>query len=276
MVRVGSYAHSPRHWPLVATLTTGMVIKTIEARCEGRQEEAHALASDFGGCCASGPIHELEYRIVLFEDREELWDHTSRRRGFSLSFRSLDRRVGSGNLSRRQPLGRAIGQRATHVVDATAGLGHDACLLACMGWKVVAIEQDPFIATLLKLSVTDAHRAADLSATLSENLQVVCGDAAIELAKIPSPDVVYLDPMFEITRGSALPRKPAQLLQTLAPKPDCGSSHNTQTLFASATSAAHRVVVKRPRGGPPLKDDPALVFGGRLVRYDVYLSTPDQ
>ena len=43
-------------------------------------------------------------------------------------------------------------------------------------------------------------------------------------------------------------------------------------LFEVARARARRVVVKRPRKGPPLGPTPDLQFEGRQVRYDVYLA----
>lgn len=245
-----------------------MVTKTVESRCVERLEEAQQLASRFSGHCVSGPLQRDEYRIVLFADRAELWDWTSRKHGFPLSFRSIDRRTGAGNLSRKQPIARAIGARASHIIDATAGLGHDACLLACMGWCVDAIERDPFVGCLLELAIQDALPVDDLSDILQHNLHVHIGDACSYITEQQQLDVVYLDPMFEMTRGTALPRKPAQILQSLVDHND----GDGLSLFEVARARARRVVVKRPRKGPPLGPAPHLQFEGRQVRYDVYLA----
>jgi 16S rRNA (guanine1516-N2)-methyltransferase len=245
-----------------------MARRTVESRCEARVAEAEQVAVAAGAEVCSGVVETDEYRIVLFDDREELWDAASRRRGMPLSFRSIDRRVGTGNLSRKQPLGRAIGGSATTIIDATAGLGHDACLLACMGWRVMAIERDPFIAMMLTIAHRDATRCAALGKILSDGMTIQPGSAAPILQSLPTrPDVVYLDPMFALRKGSALPRKPAQILQALA------EAGGDEALFDASCRAADRVVVKRPTGGPPIARDPDLIFKGRLVRYDVYLNT---
>jgi 16S rRNA (guanine1516-N2)-methyltransferase len=243
-----------------------MAVRSIESRCPDRLVEAAELAVSSGATHTSDPIGADEYRIILFEDREELWDVHSRRHGLPLSFRGLDRRIGGGNLSRRQPLGRAIGSKAVSVVDATAGLGHDASLLACMGWRVTAIERDPFLAVALDLSLRDADRCGDLHAMLEGRLDFRHGDA-IEMLPSLEADVVYLDPMYTGRRmRSALPRKPAQVLQALAQVGD------DAVLLAAARARADRVVVKRPMDGPSITE-PDLVFKGRLVRYDVYLGS---
>ena len=242
-----------------------VIHRTIEARDAGRVSDATKLSHASGADLVSGQIGPDEYRIILFADREELWDANSRRHGMPLSFRNIDLRTGAGNLSKKQPLAKAIGHTGTTVLDATAGLGHDAALLACMGWTILAIERDPFIATLLAISRDDARRCDDLWSRLETNLTTMCGDA-IELVQTHKPDVIYLDPMFSARRkSSALPKKPAQVLQALT------VAGGDTELLAAARGGAGRVVVKRPHDGPPIEPDPTLVFSGRLVRYDVYL-----
>lgn len=248
-----------------------MSMRSIEARDPGRLDQARHLAEVSGAVIGEGPIVDNEYRIVLLKDREELWDASSRHRGMHLTFRDIDRRTGSGNLSHKQPIARAIGTRAERVIDATAGLGHDAALLACMGWPVMALERDPFIATLLDLSLADAIRDEEFMADLGGRLEVERSEATDWFAQpMRTPgahDVIYLDPMFtQRRRSSALPRKPAQVLKALVDTSDDG-----EPLLKFARSIAHRVVVKRPDDGPELGGRPDLVFAGRQVRYDVYL-----
>ena len=243
-----------------------MAQRSVECRSVGREAEARTLATAAGAVFRSSPIVDDEYRIVLFDDREELWDVHTRKHGMPLSFRGLDRRTGTGNLSLKQPIGKAIGSKSKTVVDATAGLGHDAALLACMGWDVLAIERDAFLASTIQLSIQDAERSSELWNLMRDRLRVQHGDSKVILRSLdPQPDVVYLDPMFRDRRKpSALPKKPAQILQALAePSQEC-------ELLEVARAVARRVVVKRPKGGPSIAE-PNLTFRGRLVRYDVYL-----
>ena len=69
--------------------------------------------------------------------------------GQRVDFSKIDRRVGAGNLSKKQPLPKAIGEHST-VIDATAGFGLDAARLAMMGYHVKAIEQSPIISAMLR------------------------------------------------------------------------------------------------------------------------------
>lgn len=242
---------------------------TIEPRDTGRLEEAQRLAVEAKATLAYGPVAEDELRIMLLKDAAELWDHHSKRHGMTLGFQSIDLRTGSGNLSHRQPLARSLGPHCETILDVTGGFGYDAALLACMGWQVTCVERVPAMAAMLGLALRESMRSVSHAEALQDRLTVMHGEAkeVIQARSVPM-DVIYMDPMFEPRQGSALPRKPAQLLHRLVePNWDAGD------LFKVAQMACHRVVVKRPDDGPPLAPNPDLTFTTRQVRYDVYLQT---
>lgn len=239
---------------------------TVEARAERRREEARQLAKALGTRMQTGKVREDELRIVLLEDGAELWDASVRRHGMPLSFKSLDLRTGAGNLSHKQPLAKAIGSKATTVLDATGGWGHDAALLACMGWEVTCVERVGLLAHAQALAIAQAQTYPPLADALAGRLVSHHGDSSVLMARLPRHDVIYLDPMFEPRKGSALPKKPAQLLQRIV-----GQDLGAPDLLAQARTCAARVVVKRPNDGQVLAANPDLQFKGRLVRYDVYL-----
>lgn len=164
----------------------------------------------------------------------------------------------------RDPLLRAVGG-ARRVVDATAGLGRDAVHLAWAGRRVYAIERHPVVAAL----VGDAlARGAARGALAPGAIELRVGEAVEVLRALrPRPEVVYLDPMFPAKRkSSAAARKEMRLLRRLA-----GKAEDATALFEAAREAAReRVVVKRPDHAPPLAPRPAVSYGGKLVRYDVY------
>ncbi|MCH2134693.1 MAG: class I SAM-dependent methyltransferase [Phycisphaerales bacterium] len=251
-----------------ATANRPSTCVTIQCRCDDRREEAAALARRLGTRCVDGArVPVGEFRIVLLEHGTELWDEHSRRRGMPVDFRSLDRRTGSGSLSHKQPIAKAIGRSARTVVDATAGLGHDSFLLACLGWHVVAMERHPVVGVLLEESVRLAREDAEIMETMGDRLRVQSGDARALLQEQDPPDVIYLDPMFQPRRTSALPRKPAQVLRQLV-----GLDQDELELFEVARRCARqRVVVKRADDAPPLVEGVDLSHRGKIVRYDVYL-----
>jgi 16S rRNA (guanine1516-N2)-methyltransferase len=207
--------------------------------------------------------------LVLTPEHLELRDNRDPRTGpVYVDFTRLDLRPYGPNLSRRQPLARAIGKKTRTVVDATAGLAQDALLLARMGFQVTALERSPVVAALAR----DGLRRLETQTTSAPGyqLQLITGDArALLPALLPRPDAVYLDPMFPPKRKkSAAVKKEMRLLRELV-----GDDTDTLELFdISRRVALDRVVVKRPDDAPPLAPDPSFSFPGKLVRYDVYLT----
>ena len=170
-------------------------------------------------------------------------------------------------LVRAAGLGKGNGGKTITAVDATAGLGEDALLLAAGGCEVLLFERDPLIAELLR----DALRKAALSDGLrdaAERMHFREGDSLRGLSELETPpDVVYLDPMFPERRKSGLVGKKLQLFQMLErPCPD------EAELFEAAVKACPgRIVVKRPLKGPHLDGrKPSWSLGGKAVRFDVY------
>lgn len=180
-------------------------------------------------------------------------------RGLFVDWSRLDLRGLAG-----QPLIRALGGART-VLDATAGLGYDAFLVAATGRTVVAVERREPVFRLLE----DAHRRAGVDARLAAiagRITVVRGDARERLGdRGVLPEAIYLDPMFPPKRrAAALPPKEMQVVRALA-----GDDPDAEELFAAARASGVRVILKRPRHAPEGLCDFAL--GGKLARFEVYL-----
>ncbi|MCC7146944.1 MAG: class I SAM-dependent methyltransferase [Phycisphaeraceae bacterium] len=206
--------------------------------------------------------------LTVTATRLELHELGHRGRPLALDFAHLDVTSPAGR-TLRQPLAKAVGfkkrSQAPSILDATAGLGEDAYLLATLGCTVTAIERQPVVAALL----CDAHRRLSLvQPEIAARLTVRQGDARQLLADFnPQPQVVYLDPMFPAMNRKTAERRPLQLLRRLA-----GDDLDADALLPLALQlAAHRVVVKRPPKAPPLAGlPPAFSCHGRGVRWDVY------
>ena len=190
-------------------------------------------------------------------------------KGFKVDFLGIDRRTGAGNLSRKQPLPKAVGQSTRSVLDVTAGFCGDAFRLSMMGYSVTAVERSPVIATLVEDGIRRAKEDHEFWAEFGEQFSFVRGDVLD--GHTPEPhDVVYLDPMFPPKRKkSALPPGPIQRIQSLV---GFDNPNETIELFNRAFEfATKKVVLKRPTYAQELRQKPAHVFGGKLVRYEVYL-----
>lgn len=182
------------------------------------------------------------------------------------------RRFGGG---RGQLVARACGLAkgvTPNVVDATAGLGRDAFVLASLGARVLLVERVPAIAALLADGLARARQDVQ-TASIAARMQLHPGDASRNLASIVNsaefiPHVVHLDPMFPHREKSALVKKEMRVFRELAGD-DTDAGELLKTALAVAT---HRVVVKRPRKAVPI-DGPAPdhTLEGKTSRYDVYV-----
>lgn len=154
------------------------------------------------------------------------------------------------------------------VLDATAGLGRDAFVLACLGCELELVERQPLIATLLADGLERARVDAEVGPIVAR-MRLQQGNA-IELMRQwqgEPPQVIYLDPMFPHRDKSALVKKEMRLFRPfVGDDPDAA-----QLLEAALALATHRVVVKRPRKAPPIEGSrPGYSLEGKSSRYDIY------
>lgn len=174
---------------------------------------------------------------------------------------------------RDELLARAVGIKGGNlptILDATAGLGRDAFLLASLGCEVTLCERHPIVFALLEDGLSRARQVPALVSVL-ERMQLVAGDAAayLESVAVLAPDVVVLDPMFPERGKSALVKKPMRLFHGLV-----GKDPDADRLLALALERAQRrVVVKRPLHAPALGGlAPSFSHKGKAIRFDVYLA----
>jgi 16S rRNA (guanine1516-N2)-methyltransferase len=248
--------------------TKSYPVVVVDATPNGdRREDADALA-DALGLARGAPQETTDDALVLAVTPDGLELREPGGATVRVDFRSIDLRTGAGNLSRRQPLARAIGRSTRRVIDATAGFGHDAVLLALMGFTVTAVERSPVVAALLRDGIERARGDAEFGPALGDRLEVVVADARAWLATTDvEADAIYIDPMYPPKRkASALPPKNVQMLRRLV-----GDDPDAADLVAVARTRAHRVVVKRPTAAEPLAPEPSFAITSKLVRYDVYV-----
>lgn len=149
------------------------------------------------------------------------------------------------------------------VVDATAGLGEDAFLLAAAGCRVLLFERDPVIAALLRDALERA-KADPETAPIASRLTLRPEDSIPVLPTL-SPDVVLLDPMFPERKKTALVKKKFQLIHLLE-KP---CEDERALLDAALAARPRRIVIKRPAKGPFLAGvKPSYSLDGSAVRFD--------
>ncbi len=211
---------------------------------------------------AGATLRQTERGLALIGDGMELVCDLSR----------MLQRIAPGKIN-RELLVRAAkvkGCAEPVAIDATAGFGEDALLLAAAGFRVQLFERDPAIAALLEDGLRRA--AADKRlAPIVANMQLTCGDSIDALHGVaagysPAPDVVYLDPMFPARTKSASVKKKFQLIHHL----EAPCEGEEELVRAAVGAAPRKVVVKRPAKGPALAGfKPSYTIAGKAVRYDV-------
>ena len=173
-----------------------------------------------------------------------------------------------------EAISKAVGIKKGHrpnVIDATAGLGRDAFVLANLGCRVHMIERSTIIAELLKDGLHRAEQDEKIGMMIKENLSLTCGESRQELLHTPcEPEVIYLDPMFPQKNKSALVKKDMQILQEVV-----GQDEDAETLLNLAiTIATNRVVVKRPAYANFLAEiKPTTSIKTKNHRFDIYLTS---
>lgn len=171
-----------------------------------------------------------------------------------------------------QLIAKAVGlkktHKALHIVDATAGLGQDAFVLAGLGCRMTLFERSEVIHALLADGL-ERGRLNEHAAPVIERMTLRHGSSIdwLRAAGRGAADVIYLDPMFPHRDKSALVKKEMQVF-----RPVVGDDPDAPELLAAALVAAtYRVVVKRPRKAPPIEGpEPTTRVEGKSSRYDIY------
>jgi 16S rRNA (guanine1516-N2)-methyltransferase len=175
-------------------------------------------------------------------------------------------RFGGG---RGQDLPKAVGLKkgaCPHVVDATAGLGRDAFLLASLGARVTLLERSETMHSLLAAALEKARGSAFSGIVARMDLRL--GDARTLLPTL-APEVVLVDPMHPPRGNSALVKQDMrQLREIVGADPDA-----LDLIKVALATAQKRVVLKWPRKAalPEGLPAPSHQILGKSTRYDVWM-----
>ncbi len=172
---------------------------------------------------------------------------------------------------RNQPLARAAGLTrdiTPSIVDATAGLGRDAFLLASLGAKVILIERSAKMHELLAEGLERAAAEGGRYAETTARMTLLHGDSCILLPEL-KPQVVLVDPMHPPRGNSALVKKEMRQIREIV-----GTDPDAEKLMQVALEVArNRVVLKWPLRAGLLAGvpKPSHQILGKSTRYDVFV-----
>lgn len=218
---------------------------------------------------------EAQFALVLTAERLELRKRDEPKLGaicvdFVGGTMAHRRRFGGG---RGEAVAKAVGVKKGYlpdVVDATAGLGRDAFVLASIGCRVRLLERHPVVAALLDDGLQRAYADPEIGGWMRERMQLLHASGIEVLATLsPTPDVVYLDPMYPHKTKSALVKKEMRVFQSLV-----GADLDADDLLTPARAVARkRVVVKRPDYAEPLANQQAsAAISTKNHRFDLYVT----
>lgn len=259
--------------PLV-TLTDQRPVRSDELIVEFSQEGVALLADDMRSQGDFERIldrlrpgrweHEMLVKATRFRKKEKTLDFRRQREDTAGSPCALKKALGMAEADAREAQSRRLS-----VLDATAGMGEDALILAAAGFEVELAEQDPIIHLLLEDTITRAREGEETYLRqLVSRMHLVEGNS-IPWMRAAHPgcwDLIYLDPMFPERRKSALVKKKFQLLHYL----ECPAADEQELLQAAIGARPRKIVIKRPLKGPDLAGQkPSYRIPGKAIRYDV-------
>ena len=172
---------------------------------------------------------------------------------------------------RKQDLPKAVGFSSgtiPDVVDATAGLGRDAFLLASLGASVTLIERSETMHALLLEGLERARAEGGRHAETVSRMTLVHGDSCVLLPQM-KPQVILIDPMHPPRDKTALVKKEMRLIRDIV-----GTDADSVQLMQVALEAAqNRVVLKWPLRAEPMAGvrKPSHQILGKSTRYDVFV-----
>ena len=229
----------------------------------GQKDMAEAFARRIGAEISEKPGPKL---TILFHAKGVSLT------GYGLSyqgdFENMLHRVTNGRLQHEMLIRAAKSDNpGRKAIDATAGMGEDAFLLAAQGYEVTLFEQNPVIAVLLKDALRRAKKHPVLK-DIASRMNLVQDNSVEGMSKLLDPvDVIYLDPMFPARQKSSLINKKLQLIQKL--EPPC--SEETDLFFFFFSASPSKIIVKRPLKSEFLAGrKPSYTLNGKAIRYDCY------
>jgi len=257
----------------------GALVPEVRAAAAHCLERAARLAARLGLPCAAG-AHATEGQLLLLVDENDVRLQWGGRRPPGPVAVEFDhpamrhRRRGGHN----ELLGRALGVLrwpGLRVLDATAGLGRDAFVLADLGARVTLCERHPVLALMLEEALSRAVCSADgWLSDAAGRMQLWPAEArSLPADSLREVDAIYLDPMFEQPGRRAAAAKEMSTLQGLLGT--CDAGEQAALLRWALSAGVSRVVVKRAIKAPPLGGcAPHHCLRGRAVRFDVYQPQP--
>ena len=173
---------------------------------------------------------------------------------------------------RGQNLAKAVGMKSNknrNIVDATAGLGYDAFILASLGAKVTLVERSEKMYEILQNGINEGVSFGGEIEKIINRMDLLFGDSKDILPKL-SPEVIMIDTMYKDRKKTALVKNNMRLVREIV-GPD---SDYIELLKVALNCAKNRVVLKQPRYADPIKEIRKCSHQilGKTIRYDIFMT----
>lgn len=155
------------------------------------------------------------------------------------------------------------------IVDATAGLGRDAFLLASLGAQVILIERSEKMHSLLVLGMKQAVQEGGEFRDIIGRMTLLKGDAKDLLPDLAA-EAILIDPMHPPRKNSALVKRELRQVREIV-----GTDDDAVDLMRVALrSARNRVVLKWPAKAEPIQGIQPCSHQiiGKSTRYDIFMA----
>ena len=173
---------------------------------------------------------------------------------------------------RGQNLAKAVGMKSNKnrtIIDATAGLGYDAFILASLGANVTLIERSKIMYNLLQEGISEAKSFGGEISGIINRMNLIFGDSKFILPDL-FPEVILIDTMYKERKKTALVKNDMRLVRDIV-----GSdSDYIQLIDVALNQASNRVVIKQPRYADQIDNIKPYSHQilGKTIRYDVYMT----
>jgi 16S rRNA (guanine1516-N2)-methyltransferase len=240
----------------------------IDFLSKEQQKQAGMLAKELGLPLVTNASYE-DYRLILTPLYLGLQKTDSLSTALYVDFLSpkIQFRKRCATL-KNERLARAFGLKKKSqptIIDATGGLARDSFIIASLGFHVTILERSPIIHALIR----DGIQRAKQKIEAVNRLLLIQANAIHWLNQNTQPDIIYLDPMFDERKKSALPKKEMLIFHDIVGD----DSDSPQLLITALACAKQRVVVKRARLASYLNEIiPTYSLKGNSCRFDVYLT----
>lgn len=182
-------------------------------------------------------------------------------------FNRMLNRVTGGHLPHEILLKAAkpTGEPGEKGIDATAGLGEDAFILAACGYEMELFEHNPVTAVLLNDALIRARKDPSLK-DIAKRMTLKQGDSKELLSQVSyTPDIIYLDPMFPEKKKSAETKKKLQVLHQI----ESPCSDEIELVQAAMEVRPKKIIIKRPPDCEYLAGvEPTYSVTRKAVRFD--------